>query len=138
MADNKFRLVILIPYGIYFDGLVSFLEVHSEKYNLGILPNHAPLISTVEICKGVIRMDRSECVYAIGGGVINVKGNNVVNLIVNSIERSDEINVERAKESLKRAQERLDRSAKDEAIDVSRAKAALLRASNRIKISSKE
>ena len=136
MAE-RFHLVILTPYGIYFDGQVDFLEVHSEDYNLGILPNHAPLVSTVDICKGVIRMDRTECVYAIGGGVINVKGHNEVTLILNSIERSDEINVERAKESLKRAEDRLSRSKDDEAIDISRAKAALLRASNRIKISSK-
>ena len=135
--ENRFRLVILTPYGIYFDGQVDFLEVHSEDYNLGILPNHAPLISTIDICKGVIRIDKHETIYAIGGGVINVKGNNVVTLIVNSIERSDEINIERAKESLRRAEERLSRAKDDEAIDVSRAKTALLRASNRLKIGSK-
>ena len=28
----------------YFDGEVEFLEVHSDKYNLGILPGHAILV----------------------------------------------------------------------------------------------
>ena len=67
------HLIILTPYGRYFEGDVEFLEVHSEKYNLGILPNHAPLISTLTISKMVIKAFGTTSTYAIGGGVINVE-----------------------------------------------------------------
>lgn len=133
MAD-KIHLNILTPYGHYFEGDVDFLEVHSEKYNLGILPNHAPLISTLVVGKMIIRASNRELVYAIGGGVINVERDKTT-LILNSIERSDEIDVLRAEDAKRRAEERL--ANKDDSIDVNRAKAALLRAINRIQISSK-
>lgn len=137
MANDTFRLIILTPYGAYLDQQATFLEVHSDDYNLGILPNHSHLISTVAISKMVVRNSRgNEDVYAIGGGVIQVE-NNVVTLLLNSIERKDEINLLRAEESKKRAENRLEESVDDDAIDVSRAKAALLRAVNRIKIGSK-
>ena len=136
MASDTFRLIILTPYGGYADQQAAFLSVRSEDYNLGILPNHAPLISTVDICKMVVRSPRgNEEEFAIGGGVIKVE-DNIVTLLLNSIERKEEINLLRAEESKKRAEERLKQSADDDAIDVSRAKAALLRAANRIRIKS--
>ena len=137
MANDTFRLIIYTPYGAYLDQQATFLEVHSDDFNLGILPHHAPLISTVAISEMVVRNVRgNEEEYAVGGGVIRVE-NNVVTLLLNSIERQDEINLLRAEESKKRAENRLEESANDDAIDVSRAKAALLRAANRIKVKSK-
>ena len=130
---SSFRLLVLTPYGRYFDGGVTFLNVRSEKYNLGIYANHTPLISTVDICKVIIRTENSEYKYAVGGGVINIDKEKVT-LILNSIERADEIDVNRAKEAKKRAEERLNGSASDE-VDVSRAKSALLRAINRLDVS---
>ena len=128
---DKIHLIVLTPYCRYFEGNIDFLEVHSEKYNLGILPNHAPLISTVEVSKMIIRVSKSEMIYAVGGGIINVERDKTT-LILNSIERSDEIDVARAQEAKKRAEQRL--SSKDDTVDVNRAKAALLRATNRIQI----
>lgn len=136
MNDTTFHLLVLTPYGRYFDGDVAFLEVHSEKYNLGILPNHAPLISTLTISKMEIRAMGQSMVYAIGGGVINVEKNSVT-LILNSLEREDEIDINRALEAKKRAEERLKESIKNDAIDVNRAKLALMRATNRLNIGSK-
>ena len=127
------HLVILTPYGRYFEGDVSFVQVYSEKYNLGILPNHAPLISTVDICKMTIRMNGKETCYAVGGGVLNIDSEKTT-LILNSVERSDEIDKARAEEAKKRAEERLKEKATDDAIDVNRAKLALLRAINRLKV----
>ena len=133
MADS-FHLIVLTPYGKYFEGDVDFLEVHSDKYNLGILPHHTPLISTLAVGKMVIRINGEDSVYAVSGGVINVEKDKTT-LILNSVERSDEIDVLRAEEAKRRAEDRL--ASKDDSIDVNRAKAALLRAINRIQISTK-
>ena len=128
------HLVILTPYGRYFEGDVEFLEVHSEKYNLGILPNHAPLISTLTISKMVIKAFGTTSTYAIGGGVINIEKDKTT-LILDSVERSDEIDLQRAQEAKKRAEERIAVVNKN-ALDISRAKLALLRALNRINVGS--
>ena len=134
--SEKIQLTILTPYGPYFDGQVDFLEVHSEEYNLGILPHHAPLISTVAVSKLMIRNDGKEKHYAVGGGVVRIEKDKVT-LILNSIERADEIDVDRAKEAKLRAEKRLEEAIKNEAIDVNRAKLALLRATNRLSVSAK-
>ncbi len=131
--NKNIHLIILTPYGRYFEGDVDFLEVHSEKYNLGILPNHAPLISTLAISKMVIRMGREETTYAIGGGIINIEKDKTT-LILNSVEKADEIDIKRAQEAKERAENRL--SQKDETIDIARAQAALNRALNRLKVGS--
>ena len=130
---KEFHLSVLTPYGRYFDGNVTFLNVRSEKYNLGIYAEHAPLISTVDICKATIRTNNSEYNYAVGGGIIKIE-NGQVTLILNSIERADEIDKDRAREAKKRAEERLS-SAKENEIDINRAKLALLRALNRLNVS---
>ena len=131
--NKNIHLIILTPYGRYFEGDVDFLEVHSEKYNLGILPNHAPLISTLAISKMVIRMGSEETTYAIGGGIINIEKDKTT-LILNSVEKADEIDIKRAQEAKERAENRL--SQKDESIDMARAQAALNRALNRLKVGS--
>ena len=135
--EKTFHLNILTPYGHYFEGAVEFLEVHSEKYNLGIFPGHAPLISTLEVGKMIIRIKEINEIYAIGGGIINIEKDKVI-LVLNSIERHDEIDLERAKDAKKRAEDRLNESKNDDAIDVNRAKLALLRAINRINIGSRD
>ena len=137
MAVETFPLLILTPYGRYFEGNVEFLEVHSEDYNLGILPHHAPIISTVAVSKVVIRMGGKELKYAVGGGVLHVTKEGT-KLILDSIERADEIDIQRAQQAKERAEKRLKESSKDEEVDLNRAKLALLRALNRLSVSSKD
>ena len=74
---NRLNLTILTPYGRYFEGEVDFLEVFSDKSSLGILPGHAPLISTLIVSKMVIKIGDQTYNYAIGGGVINIERSNV-------------------------------------------------------------
>ena len=137
MAEQTFHLSILTPYGHYFDGEVEFLEVHSDKYNLGILPGHAPLISTVTISKMIIKAHGREMKYAVGGGVITVSKEKTT-LVLDSCERADEIDLARAKEAKQRAEERLNGQANENAVDVNRAKIALMKAINRIEVGSKD
>ena len=137
MAEQTFHLSILTPYGHYFDGEVEFLEVHSDKYNLGILPGHAPLISTVAISKMIIKDHGREMKYAVGGGVITVSKEKTT-LVLDSCERADEIDLARAKEAKQRTEERLNGQTNENAVDVNRAKIALMKAINRIEVGSKD
>ena len=134
MATN-FKVEIYTPTGKYFSGDVEFLSVTSSVAVLGILPDHAPLITTLEICKLTIKIASEELNYAIGGGVMHIKKDHSVVLLLDSIERRDEIDIDRAKEAQKRAEERLAKT--DEEIDIKRAQIALAKALNRISVSDK-
>mgnify|MGYP003304611428 FL=1 len=127
---KTFLLEIYTPYGLYFSKEVEFLSVYSEEYKLGILPNHADLITTLKISSMEITFDNHKVEYAIGGGILKIE-NKKATLLLNSIESEDEIDLARAIEAKKRAEERLEHS---ENIDISRAKLALSRAINRISV----
>ena len=127
---KTFLLEIYTPYGKYFDRYVNELVIQTEEYVLGILPNHAPLVAKVKTGKMEIVQNGERKCYANGEGLINVKKDGVI-LIVDSVERKDEIDIDRAKEAKKRAEERLKEPLN---IDVERATRALIRANNRIAI----
>ena len=132
--EKKFQVSIFTPYGKYLVTDSDYLSVTTAMGVIGVLANHTPLISTLEISKLTIRNDGKELKYAIGGGVINIKKDHSVTLLVNSIERSDEIDVERAKNAQQRALDRINNSNNSE-IDIARAKLSLVRALNRLNVS---
>lgn len=127
---KTFLLEIYTPYGKYFDRYVDELVVQTEEYVLGILPNHSPLVAKVKTSKMEIIQNGQKKCYAIGEGLLNVKKESVV-LLVASIESKDEIDIDRAREAKKRAEERLGEPLN---IDVERATRALIRANNRIAV----
>ena len=127
---KTFLLEIYTPYGKYFDRYVEELVVPTEEYVLGILPNHAPLIAKVRVGKLEIIQNGERKIYAHGEGLINVKKDGTV-LILDSIEAKEEIDIDRAKEAKRRAEERLSQPLN---IDVERAQKALVRANNRISV----
>ena len=127
---KNFLLQIYTPYGKYFDRYVDELVIQTEEYVLGILPNHAPLIAKVKTNKMEIISNGERKIYANGEGLINVSKEGVV-LLVESIESKDEIDINRAKDAKKRAEERLKQPLN---IDVERATKALIRANNRISV----
>ena len=133
--EKLFKVEIYTPYGKYLVTDCDYLSVKTGMGMIGILPNHAPLISTLEISKLVIKNGGREDSYAITGGVIHIKKDHTVVLLVDSIESKDEIDVSRALKAKERAMERL--SALSNEIDVIRAKAALSRALSRLEVSGK-
>ena len=132
---KSLQLLIYTPEGKKFDDEVDFVQVHTSDSYLGILPEHAPLISDVIISKLLVRKNGVDEAFAVGEGVLNVK-HNEVKLVVSSLESASEIDVDRALAAKQRAEERLSRvDSKD--VDIARAKAALARALNRIDVSGK-
>ena len=75
--------------------------------------------------------DRDEY-FAIGGGFAEIFKDSV-KLLVESLEKSNEIDSDRANDSLKRAQQR--KTEKNSEINDSRVEASIVRASNRLRVS---
>ncbi|MBI4831306.1 MAG: F0F1 ATP synthase subunit epsilon [Candidatus Lindowbacteria bacterium] len=99
---------------------------------LGVLAGHAPLLTNIEI--GVISLKlegKPDMKMSVGEGflVVTQKG---TTLLVDTAEKKEEIDVERARASMARARERL--GSKDPQIDVVRAEASLRRAIARLKL----
>ena len=127
----NFPVLIITPKRKVFDGQVELLSVMTTAGQLGILANHTPLLTILKTGPMHLIVDKKTIYFAVSGGVLSVQKNQSI-LLVDAIERADEIDVTRAKEALKRAEERL--KEKTEKIDEARAKAALARALNRIQV----
>ena len=128
------NLKIITPSGTYLEQEVDYVEVHAPHSVLGILPNHAPLVSTLNIAPLKIRFGGTTMYFAAGSGLINVRKDKTI-ILLSSIERVDEIDLNRALEAKKRAEERIEKSKNGEAkIDIARAESALARATNRIRV----
>jgi F-type H+-transporting ATPase subunit epsilon len=100
---------------------------------LGILPNHAPLLTALTY--GELRAKKAgeeDLSVAIGGGFMEVLSDRVT-VLADSAERADEIDLERAEAARRRAEGRLKRR-REEDIDFARAEAALRRSLVRLKV----
>lgn len=128
---STLKAKILTPYGPVYDGEVTGIQMPGTVGSFEVRFNHAPLISILDIGKLTIReKGGSEALFAIGGGYVEVN-KNVVTVLAESAERKDKIDVERAEEARKRAEQELRKQkARDMNVEV-----ALKRAINRIRIS---
>ncbi len=102
-----FRLAIVSPERTLFEDSVESLIVPGGEGYLGILSNHAPLISTLKVGEIAFRdKEKKEIFMATSGGFVEVS-NNVATLLVDTAEFVNEIDLNRAESELKRAEEML-------------------------------
>jgi len=71
------KLTIITPDKPVFDGEVTSVTVPGTAGSFEVLENHAPIVSTLEDGKVVIRTGKSEEIISIIGGVVEVIRNNV-------------------------------------------------------------
>jgi len=115
---------------VYSEQEVDELIVPGIEGELGVLPLHAPLLTMIQ--PGVLRVVKGgeEVAMAITGGFIEVRDNRVT-ILADAVERGEDIDVARAEEARRRAQEQL--AAREAAVDVAQAEVALKRALIRLK-----
>jgi len=122
-----FKLTAVTPEKIVFEqDAASIIAPGSEGY-LGILSNHAPLITP--LMPGSLQIkdaDNKESELFISGGFLEVS-NNVATILADAIEKPGDIDVDRAKAAETRARERLTHRTESD-IDTARAEVALKRA----------
>lgn len=126
---GTFSLSIVSPEGNVLKEDAEFVVLPGGSGELGILPNHAPLIAGLDV--GVIRYTLNGSVKraAIAGGFVEVV-DNAVTVLADTAELAEAIDRARAQQAKERALKRL--SARTNEIDLRRAELALRRAAARI------
>jgi len=129
MAE-KLTLDIVTPYGHIFTEEVDEILAPGSEGEFGVLPDHVPFLTTLKI--GILSYKKGSETgrFFVNWGYAEV-GPDKVTILADSAEKSEEIDAERAKAALKRAEERLKQAAD---IDEIRAEAALERATARISL----
>jgi F-type H+-transporting ATPase subunit epsilon len=134
MAD-ELMLEIVTPEKMAFNGNVEEVTVPGSEGEFGVLRGHASLLSSVDVGELNFTKDGKKTYYAISTGYAEVTSSKVT-ILVETAERSDMIDKERAKRARDIAESRVNKLTKeDDEFDA--AKAALVRATIRLNVAEK-
>ena len=113
MAENKLQLSVVTPERLVVDEEVDQVNIPGVEGDLGILYDHAPILTTMRpgqfSYESVGEKGRETIQMVVSGGYLEVTDNRVI-VLAEAVEFLDEIDQERAKASLARAEEVLSRT----------------------------
>ena len=119
---------------VYAEEAVDMVVAPGAEGVVGILPRHAPLLTT--LLPGIVRVKKggTEEAMAVGGGFLQVARDQVL-ILADTAERADEIDEARAEEGRRRARETLAESvARGQRLQADTARFALRREEARIQV----
>lgn len=108
MSEEKtIKFEIATPERVIFKDYILQVSVPTTEGEVTILPKHAPLVSILK--PGVLEIkktDQSVEIMSVSGGFLEVLLNKII-VLADTAERAEEIDLERAEEARKRAEESL-------------------------------
>jgi F-type H+-transporting ATPase subunit epsilon len=128
------RLDIVTAERVVFSEDVDMVIAPGIEGQLGILPHHSPLMTALVPGELLVRKGGQELPLAITGGFIEVRPDRII-ILADAAERAEEIDIARAEEAKRRAEERLKEHAPD--VDILRAEAALRRSLTRLEVAAR-
>ena len=133
---SKFYLKVISSNRIFYEGFCTCLIIPSVDGEKAIMAHHEEVIVAVD--NGEMRMQKEEggeWSYAVLGKGFCMVANNRVTVLADTVERPEEVDANRAKEALERAQERLRQ--KQSIQEYHMTQAAMARALTRLKVTEK-
>ncbi|QHT63497.1 F0F1 ATP synthase subunit epsilon [Paenibacillus lycopersici] len=130
---SSFLLEIVTPERKVYAEDVNMVIVKGSEGEMGILPNHIPMVTPLRIAPVTVKKKNVEEKIAVGGGFIEIRKDKVV-ILAESAELPGDIDLARAESAKQRAEQRL--GGKNDGYDHLRAELALQRALNRIAVKS--
>ena len=125
------RLEIITAEQVVYSDDVDVVVAPGSEGELGILPHHAPLMTSLQPGEIRVRQEDEEVFLAVSGGFLEMMANKVT-ILADTAERSEEIDEARVQDAIKRAEERLATRSAD--MDLERAVIALRRSQTRLKV----
>ena len=126
---------IITPEGVYKELDTPIVNIDTLDGPRGILPNHMPLVTMLDIGKMTTDENGVRETYAVAGGLFYFRDNEA-QILTDAIENKNEIDVDRAESSKERAERRL-HDPNYVKLDAERAHKSLDKALNRIRIAAK-
>jgi F-type H+-transporting ATPase subunit epsilon len=113
---------------------VDEVEIPGSDGYFGVLPGHTPMLALLGVGQIWYRKGTEKVFLSIGTGVVEVMPDRVI-IIARTAEKPEEIDVDRAKAALQRAEQRLAAHARD--LDLERARLAVLKALTRLNVATR-
>jgi F-type H+-transporting ATPase subunit epsilon len=130
---SSFKLEIVTPTEINEIENVSYVRCPGTDGSFGIMKGHREAVITLGIGEIKITETGKDSYYATSGGFAEISKEKV-QFLLETVEESKDIDLDRAKSSIQRSNDRL---SKKQEMDISRARLSLIKALNRLKVSSR-
>ena len=134
MAE-KLKVELMTPYRKVISEEVDMITATGTLGEFGVLPGHAPFLTSLNIGELSYAKDGDIFYVAVNWGYLEVE-NDEVTILVETAERADEIDLERAKSALGRAEEALKKLTREDK-DFVQYESALERALIRMQVAAK-
>ena len=131
---KTFNLIVVTPEREFYNGIADSLTVESTNGQITVLAGHIPMVTALGVGTITIRTDGKTMKAAHSEGFMEVRNDGVV-VLSQACEWPEEIDVERANEARRRAEQRMKQ--KEDIKSYSRNRIAMLRAINRLKLKEK-
>jgi F-type H+-transporting ATPase subunit epsilon len=132
--DTNIKFEIVTPYGLILSEDVDEVACTGSEGDFGVLPGHVPFFTTLKVGMLSYKKGNTTKYVFVNWGYAEV-GPDRVMILADSAEKSEDIDVERAKAAMKRAEERLKKS---EEFDFARSTSSLERAVSRIQVAERK
>jgi F-type H+-transporting ATPase subunit epsilon len=100
--ERRLHVVIVTGDQTVYDGNADCVLAPGVNGQIGVLAHHAPLLAALEAGELVVRAGQDEESFAVGGGFIEVRDNEVI-VLADTAERAAEIDVARAEAARQKA-----------------------------------
>jgi F-type H+-transporting ATPase subunit epsilon len=131
---SHLALEIVTPDRAIVHEQVDEVQIPGSEGYFGVLPGHTPLLALLQVGQLWYRKGTEKTYLSIGTGVVEVMPDRVI-ILARTAEKPEEIDLERAKSALQRAEQRLASRARD--LDLERAHLAVLKAMTRINVATR-
>ena len=103
------NLCVLTPNRIVYNSEVKEIILPTNSGQIGVLPNHAPIATAVDIGVLRIRLNDQWLTIVLMGGFAII-GNNEITVLVNEAERGSDIDPQEAQQTLEKAEANLSKA----------------------------
>jgi len=104
------KISILTPGRPFWNGEASEIILPTDTGEIGILTNHAPIITGLDVGAMLVRTKEQWNAFAIMGGFAVIKKKNEVTILANDAESSETIDADEAKNAFETAKSQLEKA----------------------------
>jgi len=104
--DTTLKLQIITPDGVVFSDDVEMVTLPGSEGQLGVLPQHIPLMTQIVPGEVIVRKEGSDRLLAVGEGLVEITSDSVA-ILTDMAVAAEDIDAAKVEEARQRAEERL-------------------------------
>ncbi|MEI6587515.1 MAG: ATP synthase F1 subunit epsilon [Candidatus Moraniibacteriota bacterium] len=136
MSESKINFKIVTSEKTVYEDVIDQATFMTTDGQITILPNHRSYITSLESGEAMVKIKGEEVFLSISGGFIEFHNNTLI-VLADTAERAEEIDLARAEEARKRAEELKKEAISMDDEDYARVAAAIQKESARIRVAKK-